>query len=150
MSMSTRPIRSDARPTRAALALLLVLGLVLAACGGGGGGGGGNGTALKLRVAVVNETTGDIDVSLDAASGPGTPEALATCTAKVFTLDLPDEDWMLTVNGQTAIDSLNLEPIQEDKNLIAEVNANEDGTVTLESLQPGALMGVPAQAGICN
>ncbi|MGH2455711.1 MAG: hypothetical protein ACRDHD_05580 [Candidatus Limnocylindria bacterium] len=149
MSTTERPIPSGARPWLAPLALVVVLGLVLAACGGGGGGGNGA-SAFKLRVAVINETETDATVSLDTFE-PGEATTLATCTAQVITYDLPEgEEWILVLNGQTVIDSLELTDLQIDRNLIAEVIANEDGSVEQLSLAPGALIGPPAQAGICN
>lgn len=150
--MTERPIPSAARPRHGLIAMLLVLGLALVACGGGGGGGGGgDGDTLTLRVAVVNETEGDAAVSLDVAGTPGEETVIATCSAQVLELEFPAfEDWVLSVAGQTAIDSTQLQDNQLDRNLIAEVWVNEDGSVTQESLAPGRLIGAPAQAGICN
>ena len=129
MSMTERPIPSGARPRSGPLAMLVVLGLVLAACGGGGGGGDGSDT-FTLRVAVINETEGPIDVSLDVAGEPGEPQSLESCTADVLAFEFPAfEDWVLTVNGQTAIDSTTFADNLFDRNLIAEVWAREDGTV---------------------
>jgi hypothetical protein len=149
MSTTARPFVSEARPRLAWLALVVVLGVVLAACGGGGGGGGGGG-ALKLRVAVVNETPDDLAVSFDVGGTPGEPAMLATCKAEVYTYDLPDEDWVLTLNGETVIDSFELEANLLDRNLTAEVRANEDGSVKLVRVQAGSNQSKPAQLGICT
>jgi hypothetical protein len=131
--------------------LVVAVALLLAACGGGGGGGNGDGpSAFKLRVVVINETEEDATIQLNGLE-PGEPNTLASCTAQVFTFDLPEgEDWTLVVNEQTAIDSLELTEVQIDRNLIAEVIANEDGTVEQLSLTAGGLIGAPAQAGICT
>jgi hypothetical protein len=129
--------------------LIAALVLALAACGGGGGGGGGGG-AVKLRVAVINETADDLAISLDAAE-PGTPETLATCKGEVYAFDLPEgQPWVLTLNGQTVIDSVDLAVNLIDRNLTAEVQANEDGSVTLTRIQAGSQVSRPAQLGICT
>jgi hypothetical protein len=154
MSTTERPFRSEARsrlrPSALAAALVAALVVVLAACGGGGGGGGGGDSALKLRVAVINETSDDLAISLDATE-PGEPQTLATCRGEVYAFDLPEgEEWVLTLNGQTVIDSLDLEANLIDRNLTAEVQANEDGTVKLERIQAGSQVSRPAQLGICT
>lgn len=154
MSTTERPFRSEARsrlrPSALAAALVAALVLVLAACGGGGGGGGGGDSALMLRVAVINETTDDLAISLDATE-PGEPQTLATCKGEVYAFELPEgEEWVLTLNGQTVIDSLDLEANLIDRNLTAEVQANEDGTVRLERIQAGSQVSRPAQLGICT
>ena len=143
------PIPSARRRGPALAAATLALALILAACGGGGGGGGGP-TAFKLRVATVNETASDATITLDVAGVPGEEQILETCRGRVFEFDLPEgEDWTMTINGEVAIDSLALEETQRDRNLIAEVTLHEDGTVEQESLSVGALIGPPAQSGIC-
>jgi hypothetical protein len=150
MSTTARPFPSEARPRLAWLALVAVLGVVLAACGGGGGGGGGGDGGLKLVVAVVNETTDDLTVSLDVGGEAGQVQTLATCKAEIYTFTLPDGEWVLALNGQTVIDSFELETNIVDRNLIAEVQANDDGTVTLTRVSPGSQVSKPAQAGICT
>jgi hypothetical protein len=145
---TARPIPSARRRGAALVAATIALALILAACGGGGGGGGA--TTFKLRVAIVNETATDATITLDVAGVPGEEQALPTCRGQVFEFDLPEgEDWTMTVNGEIAIDSLALEENQRDRNLIGEVTVLEDGTVEQESLAPGALIGPPAQSGIC-
>ena len=152
MAMTTRPAQSSPRPRRASIALVLMAGLALSACGGGGNGGNGGGsTSNTLRVAVVNEVrSGPVDASVDTPSETGEITSIESCKAQVLELPIPDDDWTLMVNGQVAIDSTQMDPNLEGKNLIAEVTANDDGTVTQKSLAVGALIGAPAQAGICN
>lgn len=144
----TRPTRFV--PHRAApLALILVLGLLLAACGGDGGGGGGGGGAVKLRVAVVNQTQDTIQVSLDGAE-PGTPMEVEKCDAQVFTLDQPDSDWTLTVDGKPAIESVNLEANMQARNLIAQVRLNKNGELVVDNLSAGSSIQTPSKLGICS
>ena len=145
---TARPIPSARRRGPALAAAVIALALILAACGGGGGGGGA--TTFKLRVAVVNETATDATITLDVAGVPGEEQILETCRGRVFEFNLPEgEDWTMNINAEVAIDSLALEENQRDRNLIAEVTLHEDGTVEQESLSVGALIGVPAQSGIC-
>jgi hypothetical protein len=149
MSTTARPFPFEARPRPVCLALVAVLGVVLAACGGGGGGGGG-GTGLKLAVAVVNETTDDLAITLDVGGVSEQAQTLATCKAEVYSFALPDGEWVLALNGQTVIDSFELETNLIDRNLIAEVQANDDGTVTLTRISAGSQVTKPAQLGICT
>jgi len=136
------------------VALVVLLGLTLTACGGGGGGGGGgNGGSssdYSFKAAVVNETAGPIDVSLDTIEGPGEPTSIESCTAQVLEYAIPLDDWTLMVGGQTAVDSLALDPNLIDKNLIADIVLKEDGTINVKRLAPGAIIGAPAAFGICN
>ena len=142
------PIPSARRRGPALAAAAIALALILAACGGGGGGGGA--TTFKLRVAIVNETADDATITLDVAGVPGEAQILETCRGRVFEFDLPEgEDWTLTVNAAVAIDSVALAENLRDRNLIGEVTVLEDGTVEQESLTTGALIGPPAQSGIC-
>lgn len=150
MSTTVRSFPFEARPRLALLALIAMLGLVLAACGGGGGNGGGGDTAFILKVAVVNETTDDLAVTLDVGGVAEQEQTLATCKAEVFSFTLPDGEWILALNGQTAIDSLELETNLVDRNLTAEVQANDDGTVKLTRVQPGSTVQKPAQVSICT
>jgi hypothetical protein len=146
---TARPIPSARRRGAALVAATIALALILAACGGGGGGGNGA-TTFKLRAATVNETATDATVTLDVGGVPGEEQILETCRGRVFEFDLPaGEDWTMSINGQVAIDSLALEENQIDRNLIAQVTLLEDGTIDLESLSAGALIGPPAQSGIC-
>jgi hypothetical protein len=150
MSTTARRFPSEVRPGLVWLAVIAVLSVVLVACGGGGGGGGGAAGALKLRVAVINETTEDLAISMDVDGTPGEPQMLATCKAEVYEFDIPDGDWVLALNGQTVIDSFELEANLLDRNLTAEVQANDDGTVTLTRIQAGSQVSRPAQLGICT
>ena len=146
---TARPIPSARRRGPALVAAALALAVILAACGGGGGGGNGA-TTFKLRVATVNETPTDATITLDVAGVPGEEQILETCRGRVFEFDLPEgEDWTMTVNGEVAIDSLAIADNLRDRNLIGEVTVLEDGTVEQESLTTGALIGPPAQSGIC-
>jgi hypothetical protein len=148
--MTTRPIRSAARRPGAPIALLLVLGLALAACGGGNGNGNGGGpSGYKLRTAIINETSGPIEVSLDG-DAPGEPSTVESCRASLITYDQPDGDWVLTVNGLPALESVNLEANLIARNLVAEVNLNADNTITINNLAAGAFIQTPSQSGICN
>ena len=149
MSITARPFPFEARPRLIRLALVAALGVVLAACGGGGGGN-GDVSGLGLNVAVVNETTDDLAITLDVGGEPGQAQTLATCKAEVYAFDLPDGEWVLALNGQTAIDSFELEANLIDRNLIAEVQANDDGTVSLIRISAGTQVSKPAQLGICT
>jgi len=149
MSTTARPLVSEARPRLLSLALVSLLAVVLAACGGNGGGGGGDG-GVMLVVAVVNETPDDLPVSLDSGGTPGEPQILPTCKAEVYTFDLPDGEWVLSLGGQTVIDSFDLEANLVGRNLIAETQANEDGSVELIRISAGSQVTKPAQAGICT
>jgi hypothetical protein len=152
MSITARSFRFHARPRHAGLALVATFALVLTACGGGGGGGGnGGGTSdYTFKAAVVNETEGPIDVTLDTAGVPGDPTTLESCTATVVEYAIPLDDWTLTVGGQTAVDSLAMDKNLIDKNLIADITLKADGTIDLKRLAPGAIIGAPAAFGICN
>ena len=153
MSMTARPYPSSARPRRSVVAAILLLGIVLAACGGGGGGGGGgdgNTSGYILRVAITNDVrSGPVDASLDTDLETGEVTSIESCSAAVLELPIPLDDWRLMVNGQTAIDSTQMDPNLIDRNLISQVTANDDGTVTQKSLAIGGGIGAPAQAGIC-
>lgn len=148
--MTARPTLPTGR-SRTALSVVATLGLVLAACGGGGGGGGGGngeGSGFELNVAVVNETEGDLSVSLDSFE-PGEPVVVASCTARVLRFEIPLDDWQLTYNGEPVIDSLEMDPTLLDKNLIARIDARPDGTFNQHTLAPGRNIGAPAAAGLC-
>ena len=153
MSMTARPYPSRARPRRREMVAILLFGFVLAACGGGGvggNGGGGNTSGYMLRVAIINEVrSGPVDASLDTDLEVGEATSIDSCSAKVLELPIPLDDWRLMVNGQTAIDSTQMDANLIDRNLIAEIVANDDGTVTEKSLAIGGGIGAPAQAGIC-
>jgi hypothetical protein len=123
------------------------LALVLAACGGGdGGGGGGDATEYEIQVAIANETTEQMTIRLD----DGEPQTLETCTGNVFIFNLPATDWVVYVNDQPAIDSLDLDPNYLDKNLVANLWLHEDGTLEVERVQPGSNIQKPAKPSICT
>ncbi len=137
------------RTTRRGLLLAITAtALVLAACGGGGGGGGGNGdiTDYVIRVAIANETTEQATVQLDDSE----VQTLETCTGAVFIFNLPATDWVLTVNGQPAVDSLDLDPAYLDKNLVANLWLHDDGTLEVERVVPGSNIQAPAKPSICT
>ena len=149
---TARPIPSARRRGHALAGVAFACALILlAACGGGGGGGNGD-AAFKLRLATVNETAAAISVTFDVDGEPGEPQSLDTCKATLFTFDLPADPstWAVTIDGETAVDSTQLDPNLIEKNLIGEVTVNEDGTIELtEDIQPGALISPPAASGIC-
>lgn len=147
MSISGRQPTAAGRA--AVVAATVTLALVLAACGGGdngGGGGGGGDTQYIIQVAIANETTEDATIELTDAE----PQTLATCKGNVYTFNLPVTDWILSVNGQPVVDSLDLDPNYLDKNLVANLWLNEDGTVDVERVQPGSNIQKPAQPSICT
>jgi hypothetical protein len=136
-----------ARRTRPAFAAVALLGLVVAACGGGNGGNGGNGEgSYTLRVAFANET----DASADLALNDGEPQTVETCKGGVFSWGMPFEDWILTVNGETAIDSLDYQPNELDQDVAARLWLHEDGSLELESFLPGSNISAPAALSICT
>lgn len=130
---------------RPAVAMIAVLGLVLAACGGGGGGGGGD-TTYTLRVAFANET----DAEAALAMNDGEAQTVASCKGGVFTWQMPVEGWILTVNGETAIDSLEYQPNELDNDVAARLWLHEDGSIELESFLPGSNISAPAALSICT
>lgn len=131
-----------ARPAVAAIAML---GLVIAACGGGGGGGGGD-DLYTLRVAFANETDAEATVALNEAN----PQAVESCKGAILTYEMPAEDWILTVNGETAIDSLEYEPNQLDQDVAARLWLHEDGSLELESFSPGSNIAGITALSICT
>jgi hypothetical protein len=141
---------SGGRSRRTGRGLLLAItatALVLAACGGGGGNGdGGDVTEYHIQVAIANETTEQATVQLDDSE----VQTLETCTGDVFIFNLPATDWVLTVNGQPAVDSLDLDPAYLDKNLVANLWLHDDGTLEVERVVPGSNIQAPAKPSICT
>ncbi len=123
--------------------------LLLASCGGGNGGGGGGGGDISIKLAVVNKTAADVNVSLDTTE-PGEPTVVASCKASLVTMPLPAEDWTVVIDGNVAIDSLELEPDLIDVDLIGEMIVNEDGTFEQKELRAGRVKQQPANLGVCN
>ena len=146
--MTARPTLPTSRRRTTTLAVVAIFGLVLAACGGGGGGGNGDESGFVLTIAIVNETEGDLSVSLDSIE-PGEPVVVASCTARVQTFDIPIDDWQVTYNGESVIDSLEMDPNLLDRNLIARIDAKPDGTFNQHTLAVGRNIGAPAAAGLC-
>ena len=149
MSNSEGQYRSVRRPRPAATALAVVatLGLVLAACGGGGGGNGnGEGSGFTLRVSIGNETTDVATLQLD----DGEPQTVESCKGGVFSFEMPFTDWILTVNGETVIDSLEYQPNELDNDVAARLWLNEDGSTEVQSFLPGSNISAPATISICT
>ena len=146
--MSISGGRSSKSPTAVMFTAAAALALVLAACGGGdnGGGGGGGGTGYVIQVAIANEKTEQMSIQLDESEA----KTLETCTGAVFTFDLPATDWVLTVNGESAVDSLDLDPSYLDKNLVANLWLHDDGTLEVERVVPGSNIQAPAKPSICT
>lgn len=135
------------RPAVAAMAAIAALGLVLAACGGGGGGNGnGDGSGFTLRVSFANETADVATLQLD----DGEPVTVESCKGGVFSFEMPVTDWILTVNGETAIDSLEYQPNELDNDVAARMWLYEDGRLELESFLPGSNISAPASLSICT
>ncbi len=134
-----------ARWVRPAVAMIALLGLVMAACGGGGGGGGGDAT-YTLRVAFANETDAEAALALN----DGEAQVVETCKGRVLTWPMPVEGWILTVNGETAIDSLEYQPNELDNDVAARLWLHEDGSIELESFLPGSNISAPAALSICT
>jgi hypothetical protein len=123
--------------------------LLIAACGGGGGGGGGE-TAFTLRVAFANESADTASLQINSGETQGTAQEVETCKGRVLMFDMPETEWVLTVNGETAIDSLEYQPNQLDNDVAARLWLREDGTIELESFSPGSNISAPAALSICT
>jgi hypothetical protein len=131
---------------RSAVAAVTLLGLVVAACGGGGGGGGNGDQLFTLRVAFANESDAEATVALNDAN----PQAVESCKGAVLTYEMPVEAWILTVNGETAIDSLEYQANQLDNDVAARLWLHEDGSIELESLSPGSNIAGITALSICT
>jgi len=138
-------LNRPARRVRPAVAAIALLGLVIAACGGGGGGGGGD-ELYTMRVSFANETDAEATLALN----DGNPQTVESCKGGIFTWEMPLEDWIFTVNGETAIDSLEYQPNQLDQDVAARLWLHEDGSIELESFQPGSNITAPAAIAICT
>jgi hypothetical protein len=132
-----------------AAAAVVALGLVIAACGGGSGGGGGD-REFVLRLAFTNESADTATVQLNSGETQGEPQEVETCKARVLTFTMPFSEWVIAVNGETAIDSLEYQPNELDNDVAARLQLNEDGTLTLESFLPGSNVNAPPALGICT
>ncbi|HSM37783.1 MAG TPA: hypothetical protein VK838_00485 [Candidatus Limnocylindrales bacterium] len=119
--------------------------LVLAACGGGGGGGGDATSEYVIRVAIANETADTATLQVN----DGEPQTVDTCTGGVFIFNLPATDWVLTVNSETAVDSLELDPNYLDKNLVTNMWLYSDGRLEVERTIPGSNIQAPPKLIIC-
>lgn len=135
------------RRVRPAVAAVALLGLVMTACGGGGGGGGNGEGGYTLRVAFANETDAPAELSLN----DGEPQTVESCKGGVYLFTMPDTDWVLAVNGETAIDSIEQNPLHFDNNdATARLWLHEDGSVELENFAPGSNISAPAALSICT
>ena len=144
MSTSTGPSRGRGRARLRTVAAVTTLAVLLIGCGGGNGGGGGGGAAV-LGVAFANET----DTQATLQLGEGEPVTVESCKGGVFRFDLPDADWILTVNGEPAIDSIELDPNYLGRNMVADLWLNEDGTVDVNRVLPGTNISAPTSTLIC-
>ena len=140
--------RQPARRLRPAVMAFAALGLLLAACGGGSGGGGDR--TFILRLAFTNESEETASVQLNSGETQGEAQEVESCKARVLTFPMPDTDWVIAVNGETAIDSLAYQPNELDNDIAARLQLNEDGTFTLESFLPGSNINAPPALGICT
>jgi hypothetical protein len=145
MANSEGQFQPARRPWRA-VGAVTVLGLVLAACGGGNGGNGNGDGGYLLRVAFANETEDEAALALN----DGEPQAVESCKGGVFTFEMPAEAWILSVNGETAIDSLEYQPNELDNDVAARLWLHEDGTIELDSFLPGSNIQAPAGISICT
>jgi hypothetical protein len=139
--------RQPARRPRLGVAVV-ALGLLIAACGGGNGGGGDR--AFLLRLAFTNESEETATVQLNSGETQGEPQEVESCKARVLTFTMPTTEWVIAVNGETAIDSLEYQPNELDQDVAARLQLNEDGTFTLESFLPGSNINAPPALGICT
>ncbi len=129
-SVTGSPRRTSRRPTRLALGGLTLVALLLAACGGGGGGGGGGGSAYQLKTMVINLSGSDAKVGVQGQAEQVVPQ----CDFKEvdFPLNVP---FVLTVNGQPAIDSNTLEggvPGNGQVNVLSQITISKDGKVNID------------------
>lgn len=131
---------------RSAFAAVAVLGLVLAACGGGNGGNGNGDAAYTLRVAFANETEEEATIAMN----DGEAQVIDSCKGGVFSFAMPVEAWILTVNGETAIDSLEYQPNELDNDVAARLWLYDDGSLELDSFLPGSNISAPAALSICT
>ena len=99
-----------------------------------------------MKVAFANETAEAATLQLD----DGDVTSVETCTGGVFEFNLPATDWVLKVNGEPGVDSLEIDPNYLDKNLVANLWLHEDGTLEVERVQPGSQIQPPAKPSICT
>lgn len=144
MAISEGHVKPTMRTGAVPMAAVAIVALLLAACGGGNG---GNGEVTNvIRVAFANETDSDATIQLNDSE----PTVVESCKGGVFIFDLPATDWVVTVNGETAVDSLELEPTHLDSNLVANLWLHEDGTLETERVLPGSNIQAPASLSICT
>jgi hypothetical protein len=63
---------------------------------------------------------------------------------------MPVEAWILTVNGETAIDSLEKQPNELDNDVATLVWLHDDGTIEVKSFLPGSNISAPTGLSICT
>jgi hypothetical protein len=103
-----------------------------------------------MRVAFANESADTASLQLNSGETQGEPQEVETCKGRVLTFEMPETEWVLTVNGETAIDSLEYQPDQLDNHVAARLWLREDGTIELESFTPGSNISAPAALSICT
>jgi hypothetical protein len=145
MPIRREPSRTAWRSVAPMMAAMLTLALLLAACGGGGGGG-NNDVSGTLKVAVANKTETEATLQI----GDGEPQTMEACKGAVFSFDLPVTDWVLTINGQSAIDSTTLSSDLLDVNIVADLVIESDGSITVNRVQRGANIQPPSSFGLCS
>jgi hypothetical protein len=145
MPIRREPSRTAWRSVAPMMAAMLTLALLLAACGGGGGGG-NNDVSGTLKVAVANKTETEATLQI----GDGEPQTMEACKGAVFSFDLPVTDWVLTINGQSAIDSTTLSSDLLDVNIVADLVIESDGSITVNRVQRGANIQPPSSYGLCG
>lgn len=145
MSIRREPTRTSWRGIAPIVAFVMTMALLLAACGGGGGGG-NNDVAGVLSLAVANKTEAEATLQL----GTGEPQTMEACKGAVFSFDLPTTDWVLTINGQSAIDSTTLSSDLLDVNIVADLVIESDGSITTNRIQRGANIQPPSSYGLCG
>ena len=145
MSISRGQIPAVGRRTPVAVVVGATLALLLAACGGGNGGNGNGGSEYVMRVAIANETAEAATLQV----GEGEPQMVESCNGAVLIFNLPATDWVLTVNGEPAVDSLELDPSYLDRNLVANMWLHEDGALDVERVLPGSNIQAPPRLIIC-
>jgi hypothetical protein len=145
MPIRREPSRTAWRSVAPMMAAMLTLALLLAACGGGGGGG-NNDVSGTLKAAVANKTESEATLQI----GDGEPQTMEACKGAVFSFDLPVTDWVLTINGQSAIDSTTLSSDLLDVNIVADLVIESDGSITVNRVQRGANIQPPSSYGLCG
>lgn len=146
MPIRREPSRTAWRSVAPMAAAVMILALLLAACGGGGGGGGNGDVSGVMKVAVANKTEAEATIQLS----DGEPQTMEACKGAVFTFNLPTTDWVLTIDGQTAIDSTTLSSDLLDVNIVADLVLESDSSITVNRVDRGANIMPPSSFGLCS